>query len=78
MFIPAIPLHTTTLLASFTTTSYTLFTNSAGTSMGIIPLINQRYEPFPISPQQKVKAWNAYFSRAMVASIEQLATRAVS
>jgi hypothetical protein len=34
--------------------------------MGIIPLINQKYEPFPINAQQKVKAWNSCFSRAMV------------
>ena len=66
MFIPVIPLYTSSLLGAFTTTSYTLFTNHAGRTMGIVPLINQRYEPFPISSELKVKAWNSHFSRAMV------------
>lgn len=74
MFIPVIPLYTSTLLGAFTTTSYTLFSSHAGTNMGIIPLLNQRYEPFPIGPELKVKAWNSYFSRAMVCAYVHVST----
>ena len=69
MFIPVLPLYQATLLSSVSMTSFTLFSNFANRSMGIIPLINQKYEPFPIGPKQKVKAWNSFFSRAMVSSI---------
>jgi hypothetical protein len=68
MFIPILPLYQTALLSSVSMTSFTLFSNVAGRNMGIIPLINQKYEPFPIGPQQKVKAWNSHFSRAMVST----------
>jgi hypothetical protein len=50
-------------------TSFTLFSNVAGKTMGIVPLINQKYEPFPMTPKQKVKAWNSHFSRAMVSTL---------
>lgn len=66
MFFPVLPLYQNALLSSVSMTSFTLFSNVANRSMGIMPLINQKFEPFPIGPQQKVKAWNSYFSRAIV------------
>jgi hypothetical protein len=69
MFIPVLPLYQASLLSSVSMTSFTLFSNFSSRSMGIIPLINQKYEPFPITAQQKVKAWNSFFTRAMVSLV---------
>ena len=69
MYIPTLPLYETALLSSVSTSSFTLFSNMANRSMGIVPLINQKYEPFPISPKQKVQAWNSFFSRAKVSGL---------